>query len=64
MLEKLGRGGMGAVFKARHLRLNRLVAINVLIGRGQADPEQLARHESGYLEIAARTDDVLALRRV
>jgi WD40 repeat protein len=46
LLRELGRGGMGVVFQARHVRLNRLVALKMILGGGLANREDLHRFET------------------
>ena len=43
LLEKLGVGGMGEIFKAQDTRLNRTVAIKVLPSARAGDPERRTR---------------------
>src|SRR5512136_3178167 len=52
IIEKLGEGGMGEVYKARDTRLDRTVAIKVLPLQFSADPDRRARFEREAKTIA------------
>jgi hypothetical protein len=45
IFEQIGHGGMGVVYKARQLELDRLVALKTLLGAALAGPEPLERFQ-------------------
>jgi WD40 repeat protein/predicted Ser/Thr protein kinase len=46
LLREIGRGGMGVVYLARHLRLNRTVALKMILGGTLAAKDHLQRFET------------------
>jgi serine/threonine protein kinase/Tfp pilus assembly protein PilF len=52
VLGELGRGAMGVVYRARQLRLNRLVALKMILAGAHAGPRERARFETEAQAIA------------
>jgi hypothetical protein len=61
LLDKLGQGGMGAVHKALHLRLKRLVAVKVLPADRMHDAQAVARF-AREMEVIGKLDHPNVIR--
>jgi tRNA A-37 threonylcarbamoyl transferase component Bud32 len=52
LLERIGAGGMGAVYKARHKRLDRIVALKIIAEHRVADAQALERFVREWVALA------------
>lgn len=52
LISRLGRGGMGEVYKGFHPQLQRFVAIKVLLTSSETDPEFIQRFQNEALAVA------------
>lgn len=52
ILGELGRGGMGAVYRAKQLRADRMVALKIILSVDHARPEELARFQTEIQSVA------------
>jgi len=65
ILEELGRGGMGVVYKARHLKLNRFIALKiVLTGMHAAEIERVRFQQEAEAMAKIRHPSIVAVHDI